>query len=273
MMELASTSSNSALMAAQVAKTGQLPTVSAGRPGQSLEHSGPRFSNRCVRQQPTDLELARPNSVFTIQKQVPKSDGAFRSKERSVLLSGAMGFKSVVMTAILALESIALLFMLAGLGALQDKCDEIDRLLVGADLSCHATYRYQWWLVVFNAAVQIGVVFAMINGTIVKYKVAVCALLATLTVMLMDNANEFLTLHNMTTGALADRAAVFTAGCVLAAMMHLSLIIAFGRDTMLSNGGEQPTAAYKTYENQMADRQGQQDHQPAVAPPLSYPPV
>ncbi|CAL8465419.1 g4955 [Coccomyxa elongata] len=184
-----------------------------------------------------------------------------------------MGFESVVMTAILVLESIALLLMLAGVGALQDKCDEIDRELVNADLSCHATYRYQWWLVIFNAAVQIGVVFAMINGTVVKYRIAVCSLLAVLTVVLMDNANEFLTLHNVTTGTLADRAAVFTAGCVLAAMMHLALIVAFGRDMMPSHVAEQPTGAYKTYENQMADCQGQQNHQSAVAPPLSYPPV
>ncbi len=88
-----------------------------------------------------------------------------------------------------------------------------------------------------------------------------------------DNANESLTLHNVTSGTLADRAAVFTAGCVLAAMMNLALIIAFGQHIMPAHVAEQPTGAYKTYENQMADRQGQQNHQPAVAPPLSYPPV
>lgn len=77
-----------------------------------------------------------------------------------------MGFESVVMTAILALESVALLLMLAGVGALQDKCDEIDRVLVNADLSCHATYRYQWWLVIFNAAVQIGEV----SSVLVNYR-------------------------------------------------------------------------------------------------------
>lgn len=67
-----------------------------------------------------------------------------------------MGFKKILLSAVLALESLALLFMLAGVGALQNKCDDVDRTLVGADLSCHATYRYQWWLVIFNAGVQIG---------------------------------------------------------------------------------------------------------------------
>ena len=75
-----------------------------------------------------------------------------------------MSSETVVMTTILALESIALLLMLAGIGALQDKCDEVDRELVGADRSCHATYRYQWWLVVFNAAVQSGGLSANANN-------------------------------------------------------------------------------------------------------------
>lgn len=76
-----------------------------------------------------------------------------------------MGLTSVVVTVMLALESIALLLMLAGVGALQDRCDEIDRVLVGADLSCHATYRYQWWLLVFNAAVQIGKPSVSVNAS------------------------------------------------------------------------------------------------------------
>ncbi len=91
--------------------------------------------------------------------------------------------------------------------------------------------------------------------------------------IMQDNANEFLTLHNMTSGATADRTAVFSTGCVLAAMMHIALIVAFGREATLTPVREQPAATYKTYDNQMIDRQGQQNHEAAVAPPLSYPPV
>ena len=91
---------------------------------------------------------------------------------------------------------------------------------------------------------------------------------------MQDNANKFLTLHDETSGALADRAAVFTAGCVLAAMMHLALIIAFGR-TVPTPAAQGPAGhgAYKTYENQMAERHTVQEQQSPVPPPLNYPNV
>lgn len=92
--------------------------------------------------------------------------------------------------------------------------------------------------------------------------------------VLQDNANEFLTLHNETSGALSDRAAIFTAGCVLAAMLHLILIVSFGRTApVLVPIGQQATGSgYKTYENQMAERYNEQGQQP-LPPPMSYPPV
>ncbi len=64
-----------------------------------------------------------------------------------------MDSKIILIAACLALESTALLFMLAGVGALQNICDNAAQ---EADMSCDSAYRYQWWLVIFNAAVQIG---------------------------------------------------------------------------------------------------------------------
>ncbi len=91
--------------------------------------------------------------------------------------------------------------------------------------------------------------------------------------LMQDNANEFLTVHDKASGALADRAAVFTAGCVLAAMMHIILIFASGRtNAPAARQGPPINGTYKTYENQMAERPVQEQHL-ASPPPSSYPPV
>ncbi|EIE23116.1 hypothetical protein COCSUDRAFT_63486 [Coccomyxa subellipsoidea C-169] len=140
-------------------------------------------------------------------------------------------------------------------------------------MSCDSAYRYQWWLVVFNAAAQIGVVLSIITDTLEKHRIGICSVLAVLTVMLMDNANEFVTVHDKASGALADRATVFIAGCVLAAMMHIILIFAFGRtNAPAATQGPPTNGTYKTYENQMAERPVQEQHL-ASPPPSSYPPV
>lgn len=89
---------------------------------------------------------------------------------------------------------------------------------------------------------------------------------------MQDNTNKFLSLHDETSGALSDRAAVFAAGCVLAAMIHLVLIIFFGR-TSPPPAAQGPAGTYKTYENQMAERHTVQDQQNSVPPPLIYPNV
>jgi hypothetical protein len=89
---------------------------------------------------------------------------------------------------------------------------------------------------------------------------------------MQDNTNKFLSLHDETSGALSDCAAVFAAGCVLAAMIHLVLIIVFGR-TSPPVAAQGPAGTYKTYENQMAELHTVQDQQNPVPPPLSYPNV
>jgi hypothetical protein len=58
-----------------------------------------------------------------------------------------MEVKSVLTAGLLALNFIGLLIMLAGVSSLQAQCDDTARSLIGADLSCHRTYRYDLFLV------------------------------------------------------------------------------------------------------------------------------
>jgi hypothetical protein len=75
------------------------------------------------------------------------------------------------------------------------------------------------------------------------------------TVHAQDNCNIFLVLHVETTGSLADRAALFSAGCALAAAGHMLLILGYGQSSHTAQVGtaQHPNGReFKTYGNEMA---------------------
>lgn len=143
-------------------------------------------------------------------------------------------------------------------------------------------------------------------ATIQKYRITICAMLAVVTALLMvscescsmlgclkllchlgiecpfsftkrssvvpqDNANAFLQLHDETYGMLADRAALFSSGCLLAAAVHLLLIIGFGQSIApaAADAASQPNGrAPKAYEHQMAAQYPSYPSATTAAPPV-----
>lgn len=81
--------------------------------------------------------------------------------------------------------------------------------------------------------------------------------------ILQDNVNTFLILHDETSGDLSTRSAVFSGGCLITAVAHLSLILIFGRSSPTTIAVPAPgKGPYKAYENEMANQPQQQQPYP-----------
>ena len=94
-----------------------------------------------------------------------------------------------------------------------------------------------------------------------------------MTTIPQDNCNIFLVLHDEATGSLADRAALFSAGCALAAVGHILLILGYGQSSHLAEA--RTTAQHpngrdsKAYDSEMAAQHppafpAGRDHAPPV---------
>lgn len=67
-----------------------------------------------------------------------------------------MDGNGLILSLMMTFSGLTWLLMLAGVGSLQSQCRDAPSDLVGSSSACHSTYRYQWWLVVFDAAILIG---------------------------------------------------------------------------------------------------------------------
>lgn len=88
-----------------------------------------------------------------------------------------------------------------------------------------------------------------------------------------DNCNIFLTLHDETTGSLADRAALMSAACALAAAGHMLLILGYGQSSHEAEIGtaQHPRGReFKAYDNQVAAHAGAAHAQYPSASPVAF---
>lgn len=88
---------------------------------------------------------------------------------------------------------------------------------------------------------------------------------------MQDNANTFLNLRDATDGSMSQQAALFSAGCSLAAAMNILLIAGYGQreaPTSLAGMHQPHGEPFKTYHNQITAAYPSYPSASTAAPPV-----
>lgn len=147
--------------------------------------------------------------------------------------------------ALLALNIVGFAIMLGGLVALQASCkganqprDFGDGGLLDPSLECTDFHQYQWFKVLLQGFMLLLNTLVLVTGTIPVFKHPLAIFRAISTVLLMDAANDYLSVLRTSGGGLRRDSSVFFAGLVISSLDNFLFIILLSSDWDLLKGSE-----------------------------------
>ncbi|KAK9816371.1 hypothetical protein WJX74_007167 [Apatococcus lobatus] len=142
--------------------------------------------------------------------------------------------------ALLALNIVGFGIMLGGLVALQASCSGAnqpkefgDGGLLDPSLTCSDFHQYQWFKVLLQGFMLLLNTLALVTGTLPAFRQTLAIFRAVSTVLLMDAANDYLSVLRTSTGGLRRDCSVFFAGLVISCVDNFLFIITFCFDVLL----------------------------------------